>query len=84
MWSSGTIEIYFQWYATKPPFSDEGRRRELLERLNSIPGADINIPLDALRKRPNVPLVAFAADGACDQLLAIFDWFISEVRTTER
>ncbi|MEJ7812277.1 MAG: hypothetical protein WKG32_17830 [Gemmatimonadaceae bacterium] len=84
VWSSGTIEIYFQWYATKPPFSDEGRRRELLERLNSIPGADINIPLDALRKRPNVPLVAFAADGACDQLLAIFDWFISEVRTTER
>lgn len=78
LWSSGTIEVQFQWLALRPVFSDEARRRGLLERLNVIPG--VAIPPDALRRRPNVPLRAFVDRAARTQLLAAFDWCIDEIR----
>lgn len=78
VWSPGTLEVYFQWLAAKPPFADEGRRRALLDRLNVIPG--VAIPPDALRRRPNVPLATFADDAARGQPLAVLAWCMAEIR----
>jgi hypothetical protein len=41
IWTYGKIEIQFQWLMTKPPFNDELKRKELLNRLNQIPGVEI-------------------------------------------
>ena len=78
VWSSGTLELYFQWLAMRPAFADEGRRRALLDRLNAIP--NVSIPADALRRRPNVPLTAFVDPAARAQLMAAFDWCIAEIQ----
>jgi hypothetical protein len=37
-WTYGTIEIYFRWLKEKPPFDDESKKFELLEKLNDLPG----------------------------------------------
>jgi hypothetical protein len=41
IWTYGKIEIQFQWLMNKPPFNDEMKRKELLRRLNQIPGVEI-------------------------------------------
>ncbi|MFL5382271.1 MAG: hypothetical protein ACJ8GN_07125 [Longimicrobiaceae bacterium] len=81
VYSSGVVQLYFQWYAYKPPFSDEGRRMEILRRLNTIPG--VTIPESALSRRPNISLEVLARDGNMDQFLAVFDWFLDEVRAAD-
>ena len=48
LYSSGVLEIYFQWLIKRPAFSDEAPRQELRRRLNAIPG--VSIPENALRK----------------------------------
>jgi hypothetical protein len=78
VWSSGTLEVYFQWLAQRPAFADESRRRALLDRLNAIPG--VAIPPDAIRRRPNVPLSAFLDPASRAQLFATLDWCLAEIR----
>ncbi len=78
VWSSGAIEFYFQWFAAKQPFSDDALRRKLLDRLNAIPGVAISV--EALRRRPSIPLTIFVNPGALTQLLATYDWCIAEIR----
>jgi hypothetical protein len=78
VWSDGRVEFYFQWYAGKPPFSDEALRRELLGRLNAIPG--VSLPADAITRRPSVRLAAFAPESAFAGLIAVYEWFIATVR----
>lgn len=80
VWSSGTLEIYFQWLAARPAFADEEPRRALAERLNAIPG--VRIPAERLRARPNVPLAAFAAPEHRAALLAIWDGVLAQIRST--
>lgn len=74
----GTLEVYFYWYLYKPPFNSEEKRKEMLAKLNAIEG--ISIPADAIRRRPGVPLAALTDETALDQFLAVFDWFIAEVK----
>ena len=77
VWTYGTVEIYFQWYCYKPPFDDEARRLELLDKLNQIPG--VKIPKDSIARRPNIPLSALDQDGGVEKFLAVFDWMMAEI-----
>jgi hypothetical protein len=46
-----------------PPFEDEGKRVELVRRLNAIPG--VQIPEEAaVNSRPSVPLATFVLPEA--------------------
>jgi hypothetical protein len=78
VYSSGVVLVYFQWYAYKPPFNDARRRMEILQRLNEIPG--VAIPESSVSRRPSVSLDVLARDGNMDRFLAVFDWFLDEVR----
>lgn len=78
VFSGGSVEIYFQWYLYRPPFSDEGKRLELLERLNAIPG--VSIPADAIGRRPSIPLSILAEEGRLNRFLDVFDWYLREIR----
>lgn len=78
VWSTGTVEVLFQWYANKPVFAEDGKRLEMLERLNAIPG--VSLTADAIRRRPNLPLKRFVEPVARRQLTSVFEWYLSQVR----
>jgi hypothetical protein len=78
VWSSGSLELYFQYFSTKAPFTDDGLRREMLDRLNAIRG--LTLAPDVLRRRPNTPLSLFESPTAWSQLLATFGWCIERIR----
>jgi hypothetical protein len=80
VWTYGTVEIYFYWYQYKAPFDSEEKRRELLRRFNAIEG--IQLPDDAIAKRPSLPLSALADEARLAQGLDIFDWVVQEIQST--
>jgi len=80
VWSSGYVEVSFQYYRTKPPFDDEAKRRDLLKRLNAA--ANIAIPEDAIRRRPSFPLAALGDEQRLSRFLDVFSWYIQQIQTT--
>jgi hypothetical protein len=79
LWSSGKVEIAFQWIM-KPPFKEEARRRELLRRLNEVEG--IELPEDAITRRPSIPLAVFADDVRLAEFLGVMGWFVAQLRAS--
>lgn len=75
----GKIGIYFQWMLARPPFDNEALRIELLSRLNAIPG--VNLPQDAITRRPSIPLATLADPEAFARFLAAVDWMIERFQT---
>ena len=80
VWTTGTMEVQFQWMQTRPPFDDEAKRLELLQRLNEIPG--VTIPADAISRRPSVPLSALKDEAMLKKFLDTFDWEIQEIKSS--
>jgi len=78
VWTYGTIELPFQWMKMKPPFDSETKRMEYLSKLNSIPG--VMLPSDGISRRPSIPLSILTDENSLNQLLAIFDWYVAEVK----
>jgi hypothetical protein len=78
VWTYGRLEFQFQWMKERPPFDSEAKRKELRERLNEAPG--IEIPADAINRRPSVPLSKLTNRAALTQVLEALDWFLQEVR----
>lgn len=78
VWSTGVGKIQFQWLKLRPPFDSLEKRRELLDRLNAVPG--IAIPEDSLGGRPSFPLKALVPVEARKSFLAVLDWVIGEVK----
>jgi hypothetical protein len=61
-----------------PPFDQVAMREEFLRRLNEVPG--VQIPSDAINRRPGLPLKVFATPESLAALLAGFEWFVSQAR----
>ena len=80
VWASGRIELYFYWYAYKPPFDDQQKRLELLRRLNEIPG--ISLPSTMIGGKPSIPLSILAEEMQLQAFLNCFRWFMDEIRTS--
>jgi hypothetical protein len=78
IWTTGTIEIYFQWHKTKPPFDNEQKRIELLNKLNQING--VNISLDKISGRPNISLSLLVDNNELQKFIKIYKWFIDEIK----
>jgi hypothetical protein len=77
VWTYGKVEIQFQWLQKRPPFNEEAKRKQLLDLLNQIPG--VNIPENAITRRPNIPLSVFKNEAALNQFLGILEWIIKEI-----
>jgi hypothetical protein len=77
-WSYGAVEIYFQWLLRKPPFDAEGKRRELLGKLNQIPG--VNLPEDSITRRPSINGGALVQEDSMKAFLEAMDWVIREIK----
>jgi len=78
IWTYGKAEIQFQWLQSRPPFNEESKRRELLDRLNKIP--EVSIPVDAISRRPSIPLYIFKDEKTLDQFFETLEWVIKEIR----
>jgi len=79
IWTYGKVEIQFQWLMNKPPFNDEMKRKELLRRLNQIPG--VEIPEKAITRRPNIFLSTFKEAPSLKLLLDALDWVVQEIKS---
>ncbi|WP_190394355.1 hypothetical protein [Nocardiopsis quinghaiensis] len=69
---TGTAEVVLQHLRARPPFDTMDMRRELLDRLNAVPGTDL--PEDALDRRPNFRMEVLAGTGG-QQVLEVLVWF---------
>ncbi|NJC27022.1 PDDEXK family nuclease [Neolewinella antarctica] len=79
MASRNWLEMYFQYYVTKPPFDQLVKRQELMDRLNTIPG--VELPADKIDKRPSFSLDLLAPEESMRTFLATFDWFLKEIQS---
>lgn len=77
LWSSGGVEVQFQWMLKRPPFDQESKRREFLELLNRIPG--VAIPQDAIARRPTFPLSVLTEPSALKEFLSALEWFVKQI-----
>jgi hypothetical protein len=78
VWTYGRAEVPFQWMLARKPFEEEAKRLELRDRLNKIPG--VEIPADAIARRPSIPLAVFTDPSALQRFLSVLDWYVSEVK----
>lgn len=78
VYSYGSVEFYFQYFARKSPFSDIEKRRELLRKLIAIP--QVSISETSLDKRPNVALSVFARGDSLTRLADAFEWCIRTIQ----
>jgi hypothetical protein len=63
----------------QPPFDDHELRKDLLSRLNQIPG--VTIPDDAITRRPSLPLADLGRNPkVLSELTAVLDWFCETAR----
>ena len=76
LFTSGRIEIQFYWMGGMPPFDQDDKRLEFLRKLNEIPG--VELPDDAISRRPAIPLATFAAPGSLPKLFGVIEWFLAE------
>ncbi len=79
LWTTGTVEIYFQWHKNKQPFDSEQKRLELLNRLNQIKG--VSISADKISARPNIPLSLLSDKNEYQKFIDIYKWFIYEIKS---
>jgi hypothetical protein len=60
----------------QPPFTDASKRRELLDRLNQVPG--ISIPDKAVDKWAKIPLRDLGTNTG--KLLEVLDWAVQQIK----
>ncbi len=79
-WTYGTIEVQFKELKKRPPFDNEVKRVELLQRLNEVP--NISLPPDGIERRPSLPLAALKDEMALKKFLDTFEWVIQEIKSS--
>ena len=77
VWTSCWLEFYFQHYKNWPPFDELEKRKELMKRLNEIPG--VNLTENEIDKRPSVPLSIFQNEANLKALQSAFEWFVAQL-----
>lgn len=82
VWTYGTVEIQFQQIRQNPPFDDEARRLELLQRFNQVPG--IRIPQSRLNARPSFPIDVLENEAAFTTFTEVLDWVLQAYRDVDK
>ena len=80
IWTYGRLYVGMTYLKSHAPFSDEALRKELVSRLNQVPGVDIDE--DNIEGMPTVRLENLAAQGGVDQLLSVFAWAAKTIRAS--
>lgn len=75
----GAMEMQFQFLKRIPGFIEESARRELLRRLNAVPG--ISIPEDGVDRRPSFPLERLTSKDTLAGFKQVIEWAVGQVHT---
>lgn len=78
LYSNGMVEVSFGNIRGNSSFKDQGKRTELLEKLNSIMG--IKIQQDRIESFPKFPLSALQNEQALHQFFDVYRWTVDEIR----
>lgn len=78
IWTYGRIEVPFMYM--KGPFGSEMKKRELLDRLNTIPS--VRLPADGVERRPSFLLSALSDAESLERFQRAFDWVIKQIRAS--
>ncbi len=74
--TAGRIEILFGRMQHTPPFESEAKRRELLARLNAIPG--VKIPDTAIARFPSIQITTLRDGVVYKQFQSVLDWIVEQ------
>jgi hypothetical protein len=77
LYTYGRVEIHFQYLARRPPFEAHDLREQLRQRLNDVPG--IELDEGDLERRPSFPLELLAEPAARERFLAAMDWAFAQL-----
>jgi len=77
--TDGNIQLWFVYLANKPPFSDESLRRQLLEKINSIPG--VKFEESRINGRPSFPIKLLVNKDSLQKFKDTFEWVFSVMET---
>jgi hypothetical protein len=78
VWTYSGVELQFQHMQGRPPFGEIDKRREMLVRLNKIPG--INLSDSVLTRRPSVPFAVLEKQENLEGFLRVWEWYLDEIR----
>ena len=78
--TQGRVIIQFGMMKARPPFDNEDRRKELLGRLNAIPG--VAVPEDGINRYPSIPLAVLDNENSLEQFIEVFQRVIDEIRSS--
>ena len=78
--TNGRLRIQFYLMEGMPPFDQDSKKLELLQKLNEIPGVDL--PDDAISKRPAILLTALKSPGSLQTFFSAVEWFLAEAAST--
>jgi hypothetical protein len=78
LWTYGRVAFQFGMMSNKPPFDDDKKRLELLNRLNAIP--QLNIPEDSINRYPSILISALNNPDKLKQFTDTFSWYIEEIK----
>lgn len=80
VWTNGTVAIQFGYMQRRPPFTDETVRRDILYKLNDIPG--IKLPDDAITRFPSIPLTVLQEEGRLEQFFRAMEGALETIRAS--
>jgi hypothetical protein len=75
--NQGRFVFCFDKLCKKAPFSDEGMRRQLLDRINEIPG--VTFDEGVLTKRAKIYLATLTTKEAVEKLKSAAGWLIETI-----
>ena len=78
VWTTGQVNIYFQYFRRKPPFESDEKRLELLAFLNSFLTKKLSV--EVINRQPGISMADIAKGEAGLTFLKAFDWFVEEIR----
>jgi hypothetical protein len=78
--TNGLVYINFYYLKMKPPFDNEDLRKELLRRINEIPG--VNFPQQSIAKGPSISLKILEDTDARNKFYSALEWAIQQIKSS--
>jgi hypothetical protein len=76
----GVVYVSFYYLKLKPPFDNEDLRKELLKRINEIPG--VNISQQSIEKGPSIPLKILEGPDSMEKFQSALEWAIQQIKSS--
>jgi hypothetical protein len=80
LYTYGRLEIQFEGLKTKPPFNNEAKRRELMQKINEALNRPLDASMDKIDKRPSIRIKEFEIPGAIDAFFEVVKWYINALK----